>query len=121
MVAHVDSFLQIHRPIFRFQPFFFLHTLFYRAGSLSAGPFFYWQFSKCAGWAASLHTGQSPHVQKSHCIKCGGGGGAGWWEGEDVAEERLGCIDVVGCGGWQMEEAACEGAHGCCRHVGRPP
>jgi hypothetical protein len=42
-------------------------------------------------------------------------------KGQDVAEERLGSIDVVGCGSWQMEEAACEGAHGCCRHVGRPP
>ena len=27
-------------------------------------------------------------------------------KGEDAAEERLGSIDVVGCGGWQMEEAA---------------
>lgn len=28
-----------------------------------------------------FYVGQSPDVQNQHGIKCGGGGGAGWWEG----------------------------------------
>ena len=32
-------------------------------------------------------------------------------KGEDVAEERLGSIDVVGCGGWQMAAADLWAAH----------
>ena len=101
---------------------FFFSTLLFTARGLSLQDCFY--------------TGQSPDVLagltafilaslqmcKIHMALSAGVGGWLWGvKGEDVAEERLGSIDVVGCGGWQMEEAACEGAHGCCRHVGRPP
>ena len=99
--------------LFGKEPLYFLfHTPFYRARSLSAGLFLYWSVSRCAGWADCSYTGQSPDVQNRHGIKCGDGGEqaggrvAVGVKGEDVAEERLGSIDVVGCGGWQMEEAA---------------
>ena len=107
---------------------FFPHSFLPREVSLSVQNYFLnWPVSRRAAWADCFYTGQCPDVQNPHAIKCGGGGEQAGGrvsvgvKGEDVAEERLGSIDVVGCGGWQMEEAACEGAYGCCRHVGRPP
>ena len=81
----------------------FLSTLLFTARglSLSAGLFLYWPVSGCAAWADCFYTGQSPDVHNPHAIKCGGGGGAGWWEG--------------GCGGegWGCRRGKAR-VHRCC-------
>ena len=107
---------------------FFFSTLLFTARGLSLQDCFYIGQSPDVLAGLTVFILASLQMCKIHMALSAGLGGeqaggrvAVGVKGEDVAEERLGSIDAVGCGGWQMEEAACEGAHGCCRHVGRPP
>ena len=73
---------------------FFLHTPFYHARSLSAGLFFMLASLQMYKINMALSAGVGGEQA--------GGRVAVGVKGQDVAEERLGSIDVVGCGSWQM-------------------